>query len=153
MGVPIPDMTENCDWYMLPGEELFQIPDQFADPFSRHHHVVDKVDGLLPGIESIERGIEGLAGLPQLLPLLRIEGDHGIGREAITATDLGHPRGLCTKIGPCAISIQLHQEGGGRVCRDAVLRPSDQIECVGIHHFQRTRTQLQQLRHRIAHIF
>ena len=64
VGISISDMTENRNRYMLPGEELFQIPDEFADPFSRHHHVIDKVDGLLPGIEPIERGIEGLAGLP-----------------------------------------------------------------------------------------
>src|SRR5712692_11340745 len=64
VGVPIPDMPENCNRHSLSGEELFQIADEFADSFSLHHHVVDKVDGLLPGIESIERGIEGLAGLP-----------------------------------------------------------------------------------------
>ena len=128
-------MPENCNRHSLSGEELFQITDEFADSFSRHHHVVDKVDGLLPGIESIERGIEGLAGLPQLLPLLRFEGDHRIGREAIAATDLGHALGLRTEIGACAIRVQFHQEGGGRVCRDGVLRPSDQIERVGIHHF------------------
>ena len=34
-----------------------------------------------------------------------------------------------------------------------MLRSPDQIERVGIHHFQRARTQLQELRHRIAHIF
>ena len=98
-------MTENRNWHMLPGEELFQIPDQFADPVSRHHYVVDKVDGLLPWIESIECGIERLAGLPQLLSLLRIEGDHGIGRETITATYLRHALGLRAEISPCHVSI------------------------------------------------
>ena len=88
VGVPVPDMTENRDRHALPAEEFFQIPDEFADPFSRHHHVIDKVDRLLPGIESIERGIERLAGFPQLVALLRIEGDHGIGREPIAAADL-----------------------------------------------------------------
>src|SRR5205085_2297463 len=64
MGVSIPDMTENGDGYMLPSEELFQIPYEFADPFSRHDHIIDKVNRLLLGIEPIERGIERLAGLP-----------------------------------------------------------------------------------------
>ena len=64
MGVSISDMTENRNRHQLSGKELFQIPDQFADPFSRHHHVIDKIDGLLLGIESIERGIERLAGCP-----------------------------------------------------------------------------------------
>jgi len=118
-------MTENRDRHTLPGEELFQITDEFADPFSRHYHVVDEVNRLFPGIESIERGIKGLAGLPQLLPLLKIEGDHGIGREAIAATDLGHALGLRAEIGSCVVGIQLHQEGSGRFCRNAVLRSSD----------------------------
>ena len=64
MGVSIPDMTENRNRHQLSGEELFQIPDELADSFSRHHHIVDKVDGFLPGIESIQRGIERLAGFP-----------------------------------------------------------------------------------------
>ena len=135
-------MAENRNRHVLAGEEFFKITDEFADPFSRHNHVVDKIDGFFPGVESIEGGIEGPAGLPQLLPLLRIEGDHGIGREAIAATHLGHPLSLCAKIAPYAISIQLHQEGSSRVSRDAVFRPPDQIEGVSIHHLQRARTQL-----------
>src|SRR4249920_1312625 len=115
-------MSENRNRHALSGKEFFQIPDEFADPFSRHHHVVDEVDGLLPRIESIERGIEGLAGLPQLVSLFGIEGDHGIRCEAIAATDLGHSLSLCPEISSWAISIQLYQEGRGRICRDAVLR-------------------------------
>src|SRR5688572_27342855 len=33
MSISIPDMTENGNRHMLSGEELFQIPDEFANPF------------------------------------------------------------------------------------------------------------------------
>src|SRR6185295_11388264 len=99
MGIPISDMTENRNWDMLPGEELFKIPDEFADPFSRHHHIIDKVNGFLFGIESIECGIEGLAGLPQLFLLLKIEGDYRIGRKTIPSAHLGHTFSLRAEIG------------------------------------------------------
>src|SRR6186997_1613798 len=98
MGIPIPDMPKDRDWNVLFFEELFQISDEFTDPLSRHHNVVDEIDGLLTGVESVKRGIERFAGLPQLLPLPRLKGEQGIGREAKTSTDLQHAVGLCPKI-------------------------------------------------------
>src|SRR4029078_13219073 len=64
VGIPVANMTENRDRHALPCEELFEIADEFADPVSRHHYVVDKVDRLLLGIDPIERGTEERAGLP-----------------------------------------------------------------------------------------
>jgi hypothetical protein len=56
------------------------------------------------------------------------------------------------KIGGQIIGIEFGQQRGGRIGRDPVSRPADQIERIGIHHLQRTRTQLEQLRHRLADI-
>ncbi len=64
MGVAVSDMPEDGNRHTLAPEEFLQIPDELADPLRTDHDVVDEIDRFFPRIETIERGIERLAGFP-----------------------------------------------------------------------------------------
>src|SRR5215813_1556732 len=109
MGIPVPDVPKNCDRYSLATEEFLQIPDQLADPFGPHDHIIDKIDRLLSRIKPVQRGIERLAGLPQLIAPLLVVGHDNLGSERIAAADSGHPFGLLMEIDCQSIDIELRQ--------------------------------------------
>src|SRR5262245_63191249 len=104
MGVTVPDVPKNCDRYALATEKFLQIPDQLADPFGSHDHIIDKINWPLSRIESVQCGIERLAGLPQLIAPLLVVGHDNLRSERIARADGGHPFGVlmemtCSRIG------------------------------------------------------
>src|SRR5512139_2256378 len=71
MRVPVSDMAEDGHRDLLSFKKAFQVTNQLADMRGRNDDIVDEVDRFLSGVESIERRIQCLSGLPELLPTLR----------------------------------------------------------------------------------
>src|SRR5512147_862255 len=131
VGIAVSDMPEDGDRHALAAEEVLQIADELADPLRPDDHVVDKIDRLLPRIESIEGGIERFAGFPKLITLLLIVGDNDLRGKLIATTQGGDVLGLSPQIDVWAVRDQLSQQGGGGVSRNAVFCSADEIERVG----------------------
>ncbi len=151
--ISISDMAEDRHRHLLSLEEFFQVSDQLADAPGRHDNIIHKIDGLLPRIESIESRIECLPRFPELLPTFGIERQRKLRRQLIRPTDGSHGFSLLTEIVLGGISIQLDQQRRRRIGRNAMLPSADQVERIGIHDFQGTGLEGQELRYGVADFF
>ncbi len=153
MRVPVSNMAEDRDRHMLPFEEVFEIPDQLADPLSRHDDIVDEIDGLLLRVKSIERRIQCLSCLPELLPTLRIKRERRFRRQLVGPTDGTEGVGSLTKVDLQRIGVELKQQRGCRIGRNAMRSSADQVERIGVHDLQGTWLERQDSRHGFADFF
>ena len=62
--VAVADMTKNGHGHALAPEQVFQVADELADARRRDDDIIYEIDRLLARIEAIQRGIQGLPGLP-----------------------------------------------------------------------------------------
>ena len=102
-------MPEDGNRNALAAEKLFQVADQLADACGRHDDIIDEIDRLFTRIEAVERGVQRLAGFPQLLALLGIKGRHHRRGQRIAPAHRRHSFRLLMKIAPRIVGIQLGQ--------------------------------------------